>query len=72
MVDSQYSNSGYLQAIEYLVELTHTRPELVTAIGLCNFDAKRTEEVCQYMVAQTGSTGIVSNQVQASSIAAHF
>ncbi|WWD16945.1 hypothetical protein CI109_101377 [Kwoniella shandongensis] len=63
-----YDNKDYLVIIKYLVQLTQTRPDLVSAIGLCNFDAKRTEEVCEYMVHETGEVGIVSNQVQFSLI----
>ncbi|THU85881.1 Aldo/keto reductase [Dendrothele bispora CBS 962.96] len=57
-----YSNKGYLSALEILQEL---RTEgLITSIGLCNFDAIRTDEIC----TQLGPNAIVSNQVQFSLI----
>ncbi|KAK4688782.1 hypothetical protein P7C73_g1318, partial [Tremellales sp. Uapishka_1] len=63
-----YNNKDYLIIIKMLVNLTHIRPDLVATIGLCNFDAKRTEEVCKYMLQETGEVGVVSNQVQFSLI----
>ncbi|KAJ7281036.1 Aldo keto reductase [Mycena rebaudengoi] len=56
-----YDNHDYIAALEILCQLQNEG--LITAIGLCNFDALRTEEVC------TRFTGlIVSNQVQFSLI----
>ena len=46
--------------------ITRSNPELVSNIGLCNFDSEHTEEVCQYLQQQIGEVGIVSNQVQVS------
>lgn len=60
----QYSDKGYLQILAELVSLTESHPELVAAIGLCNFDADHTREVCEYLRLQTGKVGIVSNQIQ--------
>lgn len=33
-------------------------------MGLCNFDAEHTDEICRYLMDKTGEVGIVSNQVQ--------
>lgn len=53
-----YSDKGYLQALSHLKDM---RSEgLIKAIGLCNFDAIRTDEIC----TQLGPGSIVSNQVQ--------
>lgn len=46
------------------MKITQTHPELVSAIGLCNFDAQHTQEACEYLVEKTGVVGLVSNQVQ--------
>lgn len=46
------------------MRITQTHPGLVSAIGLCNFDAQHTEEACKYLVEKTGLVGLVSNQVQ--------
>ncbi|KAJ7728514.1 NADP-dependent oxidoreductase domain-containing protein [Mycena metata] len=57
-----YADKGYLTALEILDDL---RGEgLVSAIGLCNFDTIRTDEIC----TQLGPGIIVSNQVQFSLI----
>ncbi|KAJ6514612.1 NADP-dependent oxidoreductase domain-containing protein [Mycena vulgaris] len=57
-----YSDKGYLPALEILNDL---RGEgFISAIGLCNFDAIRTDEIC----TQLGPGIIVSNQVQFSLI----
>lgn len=48
--------------------MTSTHPELVSEVGLVNFDAPTTEKVCEYMLEKTGHVGIVSNQVQFSLI----
>ncbi|KAF5358766.1 hypothetical protein D9758_008572 [Tetrapyrgos nigripes] len=57
-----YSNKGYMNALEILHDLQ--TEGLITAIGLCNFDAIRTDEIC----TQLGPGVIVSNQVQFSLI----
>ncbi|KAG6362115.1 hypothetical protein INS49_010344 [Diaporthe citri] len=59
-----YSSKEYLDILVELVRITQTHPELVSAIGLCNFDARHTEEACKYLVEKTGLVGLVSNQVQ--------
>lgn len=61
------SVKDYLLILAELVDLTKTHPHLVSAIGLCNFDAEHTQEACEYLIARTGKVGIVSNQVQVSS-----
>lgn len=63
---AQYASKEYLDILVELVQATKTHPELVTSIGLCNFDADHTEEACQYILEKTGEVGLVSNQVQAS------
>lgn len=62
----QYSSKEYLDILVELVRITQTHPELVSAIGLCNFDAQHTEEACKYLIEKTGLVGLVSNQVQVS------
>ncbi|KAH8987254.1 Aldo/keto reductase [Lactarius akahatsu] len=57
-----YSNKGYMTALRYLLDLQ--ADGLITAIGLVNFDAARTDEIC----TQLGPGAIVSNQVQFSLI----
>ncbi|KAH0834306.1 NADP-dependent oxidoreductase domain-containing protein [Lanmaoa asiatica] len=57
-----YSDKGYLTALQVLQDLQHER--LISAVGLCNFDAIRTDEIC----TQLGPGFIVSNQVQFSLI----
>ncbi|KAJ7641040.1 Aldo keto reductase [Roridomyces roridus] len=51
-----YADKGYIQALEYLSQLKARG--LIAAIGLCNFDAVRTEEICAHFPGM-----IVSNQV---------
>ncbi|EFQ97710.1 aldo/keto reductase [Nannizzia gypsea CBS 118893] len=63
-----YEAKEYLDILLHLVRITHAYPELVSSIGLCNFDAEHTEEVCKYLLDKTGKVGIVSNQVQFSLI----
>lgn len=46
------------------MKITHTHPELVSSIGLCNFDAQHTEEACRHLVEKTGAVRLVTNQVQ--------
>ncbi len=52
----------------HLIEITKTNPELIRAVGLCNFDAAMTERICAHLVKIRGEVGIVSNQVQYSLI----
>ncbi|ROV89087.1 hypothetical protein VMCG_09859 [Cytospora schulzeri] len=59
-----YSQKDYLDILVELVHITKTHPELVSTIGLCNFDTEHTEESCEYVLEKTGVVGIVSNQVQ--------
>ncbi|KAK7024718.1 Aldo/keto reductase [Favolaschia claudopus] len=57
-----YADKGYITALERLNEL---RDEgLISAIGLCNFDTIRTDEIC----TQLGPGVVVSNQIQFSLI----
>ncbi|KAK1235240.1 hypothetical protein PQX77_001546 [Marasmius sp. AFHP31] len=65
---NNYEDRNYLIVLAELVKLTKTCPTLVSHIGLCNFDAEHTEAVCQYLLAEIGEVGIVSNQVQFSLI----
>jgi len=53
-----YSDKGYLTALQILQDLQNEG--LIRAVGLCNFDTIRTDEIC----AQLGPGFIVSNQVQ--------
>ncbi|KAG8741130.1 hypothetical protein FRC10_003274 [Ceratobasidium sp. 414] len=55
-----YDDKAYLDALNYLRELQ--AEGMITAIGLCNFDTIRTDEIC----ASLGPGAIVSNQVQVS------
>ncbi|EGN92064.1 hypothetical protein SERLA73DRAFT_191639 [Serpula lacrymans var. lacrymans S7.3] len=57
-----YSDKAYLTALQILQDLQHEG--LISAVGLCNFDAIRTDEIC----TQLGPGFIVSNQVQFSLI----
>ncbi|EJD05263.1 Aldo/keto reductase [Fomitiporia mediterranea MF3/22] len=57
-----YSDKGYLEALTHLQALQ--REGMIKAIGLCNFDAIRTDEIC----TQLGPGAIISNQVQFSLI----
>ncbi|KAF9265955.1 aldo/keto reductase [Marasmius fiardii PR-910] len=59
-----YRDKEYLQVLLELVKLTKSHPYIVSEIGLCNFDAKHTEEACAFLLNRTGKAGIVSNQVQ--------
>ncbi|KAJ7696222.1 NADP-dependent oxidoreductase domain-containing protein [Mycena rosella] len=56
-----YDNHDYIHALEILSQL-QTRG-LIAAIGLCNFDARRTDEICARFPGM-----IVSNQVPLSLI----
>ncbi|GLB45673.1 putative aldo keto reductase [Lyophyllum shimeji] len=57
-----YSDQNYLSALRTLKDLK--AEGLISAIGLCNFDAIRTDEICTSL----GQGVIVSNQVQFSII----
>lgn len=57
-----YEDKAYLQALTHLRDLQ--AEGVITAIGLCNFDTIRTDEICTYL----GPGAIVSNQVQFSLI----
>ncbi|KAI1649023.1 aldo/keto reductase [Daldinia loculata] len=59
-----YEDKAYLYILLELVYITKSHPELVSAIGLCNFDSEHVGESCKHLIAETGSVGIVSNQVQ--------
>ncbi|RFU80809.1 aldo keto reductase [Trichoderma arundinaceum] len=59
-----FNDKNYLDILLHLVNIAKTHPQLVSAIGLCNFDAKHTDEACEFLKEKTGSVGIVSNQVQ--------
>ena len=53
-----YSDKNYLVALQILRDLKDEG--FISAIGLCNFDSIRTDEIC----TQLGPGVIVSNQVQ--------
>ncbi|KAI0790644.1 Aldo/keto reductase [Abortiporus biennis] len=57
-----YSDSGYLTALRHLQDLR--REGKIGALGLCNFDSVRMDEICE----ELGPGEIVSNQVQFSLI----
>jgi len=57
-----YEDGGYLAALRILLELRDEGK--IRAIGLCNFDSIRTDEIC----TDLGDGAIVSNQVQFSLI----
>ncbi|KAI1077908.1 aldo/keto reductase [Whalleya microplaca] len=59
-----YEAKEYLDILVELVRLTKSHPDLMSAIGLCNFDSEHVEEACKYLITKTGAVGIVSNQVQ--------
>lgn len=61
-----YGAKDYLEILRLLVKITEVHPELVSAIGLCNFDSEHVEEICTYLLSKDGKVGIVSNQVQVS------
>ena len=60
----QYEDKLYLRILAELVSISKENPELVKAIGLCNFDTKHLEEACQHLLNVNGQVGLVSNQVQ--------
>lgn len=55
---NDYSNPAYITALQQLQDLQ--KEGLISALGLCNFDAIRMDEVCTTL----GPGSIVSNQVQ--------
>jgi len=59
---NDYSDKGYLTALQHLHDLQDEGK--IAAVGLVNFDAIRTDEIC----TQLGPGFIVSNQVQFSLI----
>jgi len=59
---NDYSDSGYIDALQHLQDLQ--REGLISALGLCNFDHKRMDEICTTL----GPRSIVSNQIQFSLI----
>ncbi|KAK5634877.1 hypothetical protein RRF57_010590 [Xylaria bambusicola] len=59
-----YGAKEYLDILVKLFSVTQTHPELVSAIGLCNFDSAHTQEACDYLLDKTGTVGLVSNQIQ--------
>ncbi|EFX05645.1 aldo-keto reductase [Grosmannia clavigera kw1407] len=59
-----YNNKDYLDILAELVRITKSHPELVSAIGLCNFDSEHATEVCEHLLKTVGEVGVVSNQVQ--------
>ena len=56
-----YSDTGYLEAMQHLYDLK--QEGIIKAIGLCNFDSTRTDEICTHL----GPGSVVSNQVQVGS-----
>ncbi|KAF5391541.1 hypothetical protein D9757_002348 [Collybiopsis confluens] len=59
-----YSKKDYLFILTELVKLSRSHPELISNVGLCNFDAEHTEEACRHILSEIGKIGLVSNQVQ--------
>ncbi|KAI8955032.1 putative aryl-alcohol dehydrogenase [Xylaria longipes] len=59
-----YGAKEYLDILVKLVSITKTHPELVSTIGLCNFDSAHVQEACEYLLSKTGAVGLVSNQIQ--------
>ncbi|PCH43905.1 Aldo/keto reductase [Wolfiporia cocos MD-104 SS10] len=57
-----YSDKGYITALRHLQDLQNEGK--IANLGLCNFDAIRTDEIC----TELGPGSIVSNQVQFSLI----
>jgi diketogulonate reductase-like aldo/keto reductase len=55
---NDYSDPEYMTALNILCDLKMEGK--ITDIGLCNFDSKRTDQIC----TQIGPDVIVSNQVQ--------
>ena len=59
---NDYSDRGYMTALELLQDLQ--REGQISALGLCNFDTIRMDEICTTL----GQDSIVSNQVQVRSL----
>ncbi|KAI0549615.1 putative aryl-alcohol dehydrogenase [Xylaria curta] len=59
-----YGAKEYLDVLAKLISITKTHPELVSTIGLCNFDSAHVQEACEYLLLKTGEVGLVSNQIQ--------
>lgn len=57
---SDYSNRAYITALQHLHALQNPSNKLINALGLCNFDSARTDEICTAL----GPGVIVSNQIQ--------
>jgi len=57
-----YTDKRYLIALQHLRDLQNEG--LIAAIGLCNFDSIKTDEIC----TELGPGLVVSNQVQVSLI----
>lgn len=57
---SDYSARAYIPALQNLHALQQPPNRLINALGLCNFDTARTDEICTAL----GPGVIVSNQVQ--------
>ena len=55
---NDYSDPGYITALQRLQDLQ--REGLISALGLCNFDTIRMDEICTTL----GPRSIVSNQIQ--------
>ncbi|KZP01870.1 Aldo/keto reductase [Calocera viscosa TUFC12733] len=65
----EYSDKSYLLIIHHLIELSRSALHVVKAIGLVNFDAERTDEICTYLNRDWNGEGrVISNQVQYSLI----
>ncbi len=60
----KYEKKEYLDILVELIKITRSHSELVSTIGLCNFDSDHTREACEYLLSKTGAVGIVSNQIQ--------
>ncbi|KAI2633248.1 aldo/keto reductase [Hypomontagnella submonticulosa] len=54
-----YDAKEYLDILVELIGITKSHPELVSTIGLCNFDTEHLEESCEYLIAKTGSFSLV-------------
>ncbi|KAI1419627.1 putative aryl-alcohol dehydrogenase [Xylaria sp. FL1777] len=63
-----YAAKEYLEILVKLVSLTKTHPELISTVGLCNFDSHHVQEACDYLLSKNGAVGLVSNQIQFSVI----
>ncbi|EJT96595.1 Aldo/keto reductase [Dacryopinax primogenitus] len=64
-----YADKRYLEIVRHLIALSRSAPHVVKAIGLVNFDAERTDEICTYLRDVWEKDGmVISNQVQYSLI----